>query len=75
MDRRIFLGQSALGTFLLAKPWGNALRAQGLRMEGGRRRRNPFRSPPALGIPFQARLLKSGVYGHLQMFVSELEPG
>jgi hypothetical protein len=35
MDRRKFLGQSALGTFLLARPWGNRLGARGLQMERG----------------------------------------
>ena len=45
MDRRKFLGQSALGTFLLARPWGNGLRAQGLQMERGAPTPEPVPEP------------------------------
>ena len=45
MDRRKFLGQSALGTFLLARPWGNGLRAQRLQMERGAPTPEPVPEP------------------------------
>ena len=45
MHRREFLGQSALGTFLLARPWGSGLRARGLQMEQGAPTPEPVLEP------------------------------
>ena len=45
MDRRKFLGQSALGTFLLARPWGSGPRARGLQMEQGAPTPEPVLEP------------------------------
>jgi hypothetical protein len=43
MDRRKFLGQSALGTLLLARPWGNGLRS--VQMERGAPTPGPIPEP------------------------------
>ena len=45
MNRRKLLKQSALGAFLLARPWGNGLRAQGLQMERGAPAPEPIPEP------------------------------